>query len=208
MVWPWQRSGARRNRGHRQVAPQAGPADHALPSPTSVRTPAFAPTPTRDAPSATVGGATFGGLRPVPLGGSTVGTAAHDLIGVDPSGNPLHIRVVGTAGRTLLAFLSVDCLGCKEFWRALGDSSRLDLGLDRGVVVTKGPQVISAQEVADLAADLSIVPVIMSDEAWSDYRVLGYPFFIVVDGSSGTVVGETVGMGWDDVASMISAANR
>lgn len=74
--------------------------------------------------------------------------------------------------------------------------------------MTKGPQVISAQEVADLAADLSIVPVIMSDEAWSDYRVLGYPFFIVVDGSSGTVVGETVGMGWDDVASMISAANR
>jgi len=50
--------------------------------------------------------------------------------------------------------------------------------------------------------------VIMSEEAWTEYRVLGYPFFVLVDPSTRTVLGETVGFGWSDVVSMIRAARR
>ena len=49
-------------------------------------------------------------------------------------------------------------------------------------------------------------PVVMSDDAWSDYRVLGYPFFVLVEPATLTVVGETVGFGWSDVVSMIRSA--
>ena len=47
------------------------------------------------------------------------------------------------------------------------------------------------------------VPVVMGDQAWTDYRVPTYPFFVVVDVPSRTIIGETVGLGWDDVISMI-----
>jgi hypothetical protein len=50
------------------------------------------------------------------------------------------------------------------------------------------------------------VPLVMSDAAWADYRVTGYPFFVLVDAAHGTVVGETVGFGWSDVRSMIDAS--
>jgi hypothetical protein len=36
---------------------------------------------------------------------------------------------------------------------------------------------------------------------------LGYPSFVLVDGSSARMVGETVGIGWDDVRSMLQTAH-
>jgi hypothetical protein len=57
------------------------------------------------------------------------------------------------------------------------------------------------------AADVSGVPVVMSDNAWLDYQVLAYPSFVLVDSPSSRVVGETVGIGWDDVRSMLEAAD-
>jgi hypothetical protein len=47
----------------------------------------------------------------------------------------------------------------------------------------------------------------MSDNAWLDYQVLAYPSFVLVDSPSSRVVGETVGIGWDDVRSMLEAAD-
>ena len=48
----------------------------------------------------------------------------------------------------------------------------------------------------------------MGDETWADYRVTSYPFFVLVDPVTATVVGETVGFGWSDVISMISSSGR
>ena len=130
-----------------------------------------------------------------------------DLSGTGPAGDPFTVRVVGVAGRTLLAFLSVDCLGCEEFWRALRAPRGLGLGPGVAtVVVTKGPASVSPDDVATASEGLAGAPVVMSDRVWTDYQVLGYPFFVLVDGPSGTVVGETVGMGLDDVAGMVASA--
>jgi hypothetical protein len=76
------------------------------------------------------------------------------------------------------------------------------------VVVTKGPATTAPAAVEEAADGITRVPVIMSDDAWGDYRVSGYPFFVLVDAPARVVVGETVGFGWSDVISMIRAAGR
>ena len=140
------------------------------------------------------------GLRPIPTSQSFVERPAFDLVGVDPSGNRMEVSVIGHAGRTLLAFLAVDCFGCEEFWQGIGDASILPGSSNMArVVVTKERERIPHAK----SARLSGVPLVMSNAAWTDYRVLGYPSFLVVDGSSGMVVGETTAFGWDDVQSMI-----
>ena len=109
----------------------------------------------------------------------------------------------------LLCFLQTQCDGCDEFWRGLGGLP--DAGWPEGlsvVAVTKGPGTVDRSEVVRVAAAAGQVPVVMSDRAWADYRVTGYPFFVLVDPSAGTVVGETVGFGWSDVHAMIRAVSR
>jgi hypothetical protein len=73
-------------------------------------------------------------------------------------------------------------------------------------IVTRGPDSVAPSEVEEAGAGVVDVPVVMSDQAWVDYRVMGYPFFVLVDVGSRTVVGETVGFGWSDVVSMIRSA--
>ena len=103
----------------------------------------------------------------------------------------------------LLAFLHIDCDGCHEFWRGLRDD-RCELPASvSAVVVTKGPGTVSPGEVGQAALGIGRIPVVMSDDAWTGYRVMGYPFFVLVEPSTRTIVGETVGFGWPDVVSMI-----
>ncbi|MGO8873735.1 MAG: hypothetical protein ACLQPH_20515 [Acidimicrobiales bacterium] len=157
------------------------------------------------------------GLRPIPSvasGGPVTGgesdrwPAAH-LVGVTPSGSIIEVAVDRFDRPILLAFLATRCDGCAEFWQ----------GFTRGaptgppasvapVVVTRGPDSVAPSEVARLAAGLEGVPVIMSDSVWTEYRVLGYPFFVLVDPRSRTVIGETVGFGWSDVVAMVESSHR
>ena len=46
----------------------------------------------------------------------------------------------------------------------------------------------------------------MTDQAWTDYRVSGYPFFVLVDASTRTVIAETVGFGWSDLVRLVQRA--
>ena len=86
------------------------------------------------------------------------------------------------------------------------DASAPELPADVSVVVvTKGPGSVDPAEVERAALGVDRVPVVMSDQAWDDYRVLGYPFFVLIDSRDGKVIGETVGFGWSDVASMVEA---
>jgi len=113
----------------------------------------------------------------------------------------------GSDGLVLVAFLATRCDGCEEFWRGLGAGS--DVGLPGSVAVvavTRGPGTISSADVDEVATGINGAPVIMSDTAWTDYRVSGYPFFVLVDAPNRRVVGETVGFGWPDVVSMVRAA--
>ncbi len=69
------------------------------------------------------------------------------------------------------------------------------------VVVTKEPPAAQPTEVAALAP--SGVQVVMSDRAWADYGVLGYPYLVLVDRPTGTVAAETVGFAWPDVEHLV-----
>jgi hypothetical protein len=149
------------------------------------------------------------GLRPIPSGrleGSEQRPAA-DIVGLRPSGNRIEVRIDQFDEPVLLCFLHIRCEGCVGFWRGLGDG--VGDGLSDGVsavAVTKGPGSVDPSEVERAAAGIGRVPVVMSEEAWADYRVSGYPFFVLVDSSTGVVIGETVGFGWSDVRSMIEAS--
>jgi len=130
---------------------------------------------------------------------------AVDITGSDPAGEVVELRLERSRGRILLAFLTTDCNGCLSFW----DSFRrvADAGLPpdvSAVVITKGPGSVSPRDVAALASGIDRVPVIMSDKAWTDFGVLGYPFFVVVEVATRSVIGETVGFSWDDVLSILA----
>jgi hypothetical protein len=148
-------------------------------------------------------------LRPIPSGPveSSSRQAAADVVGMRPSGASIDVVVGANGGLVLLCFLHVRCDGCEEFWRGLRDASARELPVDVAVVaVTRGPESVDPAEVERAALGVDSVPVVMSDQAWDDYRVLGYPFFVLVDPQDGTVIGETVGLGWSDVVSMVGAS--
>jgi hypothetical protein len=144
------------------------------------------------------------GLRPIPSGplAGDERPAAQDIVGEGPTGRPVEVRLGSLGGPLLLCFLHIRCDGCQEFWSGLAECRR-SLSV---VAVTKGAGSVDRDEVARAAAEATDVPVVMSDGAWADYRVSGYPFFVLVDPTTRTVVGETVGFGWPDVHSMIRSA--
>jgi hypothetical protein len=149
------------------------------------------------------------GLRRIPAGPLGGGTplSASDISGVDLFGRPAGVRIAAFTQPVLLAFLHIRCDGCHEFWRGFRNDSGADLPQSvAAVVLTKGPGSVSTDEVRVAAEGVSRVPVIMSDDAWADYQVTGYPFFVLVDPAAGVVVTETIGFGWSDVISMIGSA--
>ncbi len=202
VVWQWQRNRGRQGRNPEpRVAP--GPAG----SDEIDLTPSAAANPLSDPEFVS-------GLRPIPSAGPS-GAAGHatwsasDIVGVRPSGEPVSFRINEQEGAVLVAFLSTQCDGCDEFWRGFRDGvgSELPAGIS-AVVVTKGPTSLATSSVILIADGINSLPVIMSDEAWNDYRVTGYPFFVLVDVDACGVVGETVGFGWSDVLSMIRSADH
>lgn len=130
--------------------------------------------------------------------------AAHDIVGVTPAGGTARAAVVATRHTTLLAFLSSGCLTCRDFWDAF--SRKLDLpGTDtRLVIVTQGPESESSSAVAGLAP--KDVTVLMSSEAWTDYGIPVSPYFLLVDGPSGEIMGEGAASTWDSVVGLLEQA--
>lgn len=139
------------------------------------------------------------GLRPVPsaLDDGPPAWPAVDLVGVGPDGSPVTVELASRERPVLLVFLTTDCDGCETFWRGLRAPPA---GADP-VIVTRGPDSV---DVAAVAARAGAVPVVMGDAAWTDYRVTGYPFLVLVDPLSRRVLAETVGFGWSDVEALLS----
>jgi hypothetical protein len=146
--------------------------------------------------------------RPIDLrpGASDTFVAAADLDGAGLRDDALHVAVVGTRHRTLLAFLSSGCLTCQEFWDAFRDPRLLDLPDDlRLVVVTKDGREESISTLRSVAP--AAVTIVMSSAAWTDYRVPGSPYFVLVDGPTGRVRGEGTGASWDQVKNLLRQAS-
>jgi len=133
--------------------------------------------------------------RPLPV--------ATDIVGVTPNDETVSISV-GTGVDTLLAFLSGGCSVCGELWAAApaGESALPDR--TRLVVVTVSPDRESPSRVRRLAAPG--VTVVMSTDAWEDYRVPAAPYFVLVDGD-GRIAGEGSARSWDQVASLMGTAS-
>jgi hypothetical protein len=130
---------------------------------------------------------------------------AADVSGETPDGDAVSIGVSGTAHHTLLAFLTSGCTTCAGFWAAFRDRENLTVPGDaRLVVVTKSPSNEIVAQLRKLAPN--DVTVVMSNAVWEAYEVPVAPYFIYVDGSSGTIVGEGAATTWDNVVSLLTRA--
>ncbi|HEX5587185.1 MAG TPA: hypothetical protein VFZ17_07755, partial [Acidimicrobiia bacterium] len=116
----------------------------------------------------------------------------------------ISVAVTGKQGLTLLAFLSSGCGSCHFFWDAFADPHLSIPGDARLVAVTKGPEAEQPAMVKKLAPDA--VTVVMSSAAWNDYDVPVAPFFALVDGGSGSVVGEGAASTWEQVSALLHNA--
>ena len=147
-----------------------------------------------------------GSASPAVAHGAAGGTAAFDVEGVTPAGEAAAIGLVGARRRTLIAFLSTTCAGCAGLWHSLRDPAELAADGMSVVVVTKGPNEESVDELRRLAPASVPVPVLMSTQAWRDYGVTGAPYFVLVDGPTGRVVGEGVAARWGQVRALLGQA--
>jgi hypothetical protein len=125
---------------------------------------------------------------------------APPLSGMTPSGDAVRIAFDGAGAHpTLLAFLTSGCSSCAGFWGTLA-AGRLPDGIEP-VIVARGSDRERPAKLRSLAP--AEIPVIMSSQAWEDYRVPGAPYFVFVDG---TIRGEGAATGWEALASLIGDA--
>ncbi len=161
-------------------------------------------------PATAVGTAPVAAASPVammPPSSSPPLGPAPTVAGVTPTGDARAISVTNSDGFTLLAFLSSGCATCAGFWEALQRPGALELpGHSRAVIVTKGPDREVPSEVRARAN--GSIPVVMSTEAWVEYQVPGSPFFVLVDGSTGTKVGQGVANHVGQLAELVRRAEN
>jgi hypothetical protein len=129
------------------------------------------------------------------------GVRAAAVSGETPSGDvvKLDFDAGAVVAPTLLAFLTSGCSTCASFWETLGER-RLPPGVQT-VIVARGRDRERPAGLRKLAP--RGIAVVMSSEAWADYRVPGAPYFVLVDG---VVRGEGVATTWQALASLVADA--
>ena len=138
---------------------------------------------------------------PEPAGAS--GQRAHDLVGLTVHGGTRTVAVTESDQATLLAFLTTGCATCADFWQAFADGVQLPADT-RLVIVTKGPEMESPADVSAMAAPHLLT--IQSTEAWDAYSIPVAPYFVLVDGRRGVVVGEGAANSWERVRTLLDRA--
>jgi hypothetical protein len=72
------------------------------------------------------------------------------------------------------------------------------------VVVTKDSSFESPSKLRELSSPG--VHLVMSSQAWSDYKIEGSPYFVYVSGDGGGVLSEGSASSWDQVRSLLRDA--
>ena len=130
---------------------------------------------------------------------------AVDVVGTTPEHDAVSIAVVGAKHLTLLAFLSSGCGSCLAFWDVFRDGGPVEIPGDaRLVCVSKDAGEESVASIKRLAP--TEIPTVMSSAAWADYDVPVAPFFVLVEGTSGEVIGEGAANEWGQVQSLLHTA--
>lgn len=203
MVRPWKRH--RGTRTERLGAPRSGAPRSDAPKPDAPRSSVPQDdNPTGPRSSNPLADPSFrAGLRPVPTGrlAEPRPWPAESLVGSDPDGEPLELEF-DRGRRTLLGFLATDCDGCEEFWSCFRHEGSSLPGGATCILVVKPRPIATSDLLPDLAAGVRW-PVLVSDEAWPTFGVTGYPVFLVLDGATKTVTGETIGFQWSDVLELL-----
>lgn len=132
------------------------------------------------------------------------GSPAADLVGRRLGGGTVQMALREGSHRTLLAFLSTGCASCAAFWEAFARAPELPGEDTRLVIVAKDLDQESPSRLEELAPEE--VPVVLSTQAWEDYRVPVTPYFVLVDASQGRVLGEGSAATWPQVRSLIEEA--
>ncbi len=126
------------------------------------------------------------------------------VAGVDPSGDTVTVALRSSRGLVLLAFLSTGCSTCRPFWEALAEGIELTGHRVRPVAVTKGAHEESPTALASVAPPG--VTTVMSSEAWDGFGVPVSPYFVLVEASSGALIGEGAAGSWDHVRALMEQA--
>jgi hypothetical protein len=130
---------------------------------------------------------------------------AVDVVGTTPEHDAISIAIVGAQHLTLLAFLSSGCGSCLAFWDVFRDGGPVEVPGDaRLVCVSKDAGEESVSSIKRLAP--LDIPTVMSSKAWADYDVPVAPFFVLLDGDSGEVIGEGAANDWVQVQSLLHTA--
>lgn len=103
-----------------------------------------------------------------------VGSTAPMVSGLDPGGG--SAAVDPSSGHHVLLFMTSTCRPCREVWPLLDGLEGTAPG--QLAVVTPGPESESRRQVAAHAP--AWVPVVMSSQAWFDYRAGPAPWMVVV----------------------------
>jgi hypothetical protein len=119
-------------------------------------------------------------LRPIPTYRDHPATSPADIDGVTPAGEPVSVVIVGSPEPVLLLFLSATCLGCLDLWEGTVELRAAVPGGLRLVIVVKSPGDEDPAAIAALAPPGT--EIVMSSQAYRDYRVGGAPFLVVVAG--------------------------
>jgi len=141
-------------------------------------------------------------VAPEPGADAATWPVAHDISGAGLAGDLIAARVLGVPHDTVLIFLSSGCSACQLFWEQLG--TRRPAPGSRLLVITKSPEEESPAALRQLSPPG--VDVVMSSAAWSDYRVPGSPYVIVVNGRTGRVRGEGSGTSLDQLTELMRVA--
>lgn len=119
-------------------------------------------------------------------------------------GDAVSVALRDSRGLVLVAFLSSGCSTCRPFWEALAAGAEMPAPDVRPVVVTKDPAEESLSRLRPLASDA--ITTIMSSAAWDAFRIPVSPYFVLVDASSGSLVGEGAAGSWDHVRDLLGQA--
>ena len=130
------------------------------------------------------------------------GLVAPEIAGTSLAGEAVQIGLMAGGPSTLVAFLSSGCLTCHRFWDSFGSAEQPAVpGGGRLVIVTRDSSHESPSKLRKLAPEG--IPLLMSSNAWERYEVPTSPYFVYVDGPSGTIHGEGAASGWEQVVSLL-----